>query len=445
MESYQKKEMKSSVSCWIAESASGLKYTTLLIFFTLIAFVSISLFPAPDSFSSPLASEQRERVSEIDKELTQLQDRKKSVRRQKGSEVKRIRHYANSEYARVVLDLSSIPEYSVDGNDEAGSVFRVILKNTDLLVSKQECEIEPDRGLLKCLTARRVGSGIYVNIFSKDRSRIEVFKLASPPRMVVDLFRNPGGNSSALPPTVSLPGEGLSGRRKVVVVIDPGHGGKDPGAIGPGGLKEKDVVLDISRKLIKLFEKDGRFKVQLTRSKDTFLSLEKRTAIANRAGAHIFISVHTNASRKRAARGISSFVLGRKATDKDALELAMKENGVVIGEDSKVNYIVMDLMNDRKEKESLKLAKVINDSIVRKVKSRRKGVVNLGVKRAPFYVLFGAGMPAVLVETSFITNKSEEKFLRKRWYRDYIAASIYGGITQYIDRSKTAFYGLSGQ
>ncbi|NIO17493.1 MAG: hypothetical protein GTN70_11005 [Deltaproteobacteria bacterium] len=437
--------MKSSVCCWIAENAPGAKYTTRIIFFILISFFTMCLFPVPESLSSPIASEQRERVGEIDRELVKLQNGKKSGRSKKGTEVKGIRHYTNSEYARVVFDLSSIPEYSVDGNDEAGNVFRVILKNTDLLVSSEDCEIEPDRGLLKCLTARRVGSGIYVNIFSKDRSRIEVFKLASPPRMVVDLFRNPGGSSSALPPAASLPGGDVSGKRKVVVVIDPGHGGKDPGAIGPGGLKEKDVVLDISRKLKKLFEKDGRFKVHLTRSRDNFLSLEKRTAIANRSRADIFISVHTNASRKRAARGISSFVLGRKATDKEALELAMKENGVVIGEDSKVNYIVMDLMNDRKEKESLKLAKVINDSIVQKVRSRRRGVVNLGVKKAPFYVLFGAGMPAVLVETSFITNKSEEKFLRKRWYRDYIAASIYRGITQYIDRSKTAFYGLSGQ
>lgn len=441
MEGYQKKEMKTAVADNTARNVSKLKKPIILLFFSLISVFLLNLFLAPYSYCSSIASEQRERISEIDKELGRLRKIKKSGNNAKGAKLKGIRHYANSEYARVVFDLTSIPEYSVDRDDRDGNVFRVILRDTGLLVSPANCDIEPEQGLLKCVTARRVGSGIYVSIFPKDGAKMEIFNLVGPPRMVVDLFKKPGKGPPAL--TSKRVDDGRD--RKIVVVIDPGHGGKDPGAIGRRGLKEKDVVLYISRKLKKHFEKDRRFKVHLTRNKDIFLPLVKRTAIANGVGADIFVSVHTNASRKRRARGISSFVLGKKATDKDALELAMKENGVVIGEDSKVNSILMDLMSDSKEKESLKLAKVINDNIVWKVRTKRRSVVNLGVRRAPFYVLFGAAMPAVLVESSFITNSSEERLLGENWYKDFIAVSIYRGITNYIDRSKTAFYGISAQ
>ena len=446
MERYQKKELKLSPRRGRVPEPHRAKNSHLHIVLSLVFLLMITCQLASYAFSSTLSSEQRERISEIDKELEQLRNGKLGERSSAGEvKINGIRHFANSDYARIVFDLTSVPEYSVDGDKAKGDVFRIIFKNTNLQVSPAECDIEPDSGLLKCVTARRVGSGIYVSIFSNMGAKMKVFNLSGPPRIVVDLFK---GSGEEPPGDFADPRSRANVKtqeRKIVVVIDPGHGGKDPGAMGPKGLKEKDVVLDIARQLKLHFENDGRHKVLLTRNNDVYLSLTKRTAIANGAGADLFISIHTNASKKRRARGISSFVLGKKATDREALELAMKENGVMIGEDSQVNYILRDLINYGKEKESLRLAKVINDKIVDGVRPKRKGVIDLGVKRAPFYVLFGAAMPAVLVETSFITNSSEEKLLGKSWYRKLIAHSIYTGIANYIDRSKTAFYGSSGQ
>lgn len=446
MDRYQKEELILPAVAMRTTGAVEWKRAARTIFPLCISllFLVTSLF-ATVSAASNLSIEQRERISEIDRELEQLRNGKREGTRPISAEIKGIRHYVTEDYARVVFDLTRIPEHNIDGDLVKGDVFRVIFKNTGIKIAPPGCEIEPEKGLLKCVNVREVGAGVYVNVFSNHRAKLEVFSLRGPPRLVVDLFRTSGGKKPLGREKFTGIAKFRPEERKTIVVIDPGHGGKDPGAIGPKGLKEKDVVLDISRKLKAYFEKDGRFKVHLTRSKDVYLSLEKRTAIANGTGADLFISIHTNASRKRRARGISSFVLGRKATDREALELAMRENGVMKDEDSKVKYILRDLLNNDKENGSLRLAKVINDNIVDRVRAKRRGVVDLGVKRAPFFVLFGAAMPAVLVESSFITNTYEEKLLRQSWYRDLIARSIFTGITNYIDRSKTAFYGSSGQ
>ena len=217
-------------------------------------------------------------------------------------------------------------------------------------------------------------------------------------------------------------------------MIDPGHGGKDPGAIGPSGLMEKDVVLEIGRLVREQLAADRRYDVRMTRDSDIFIPLEERTAMANQAGADLFVSLHINSSRNRRAEGISTYVLSH-ATDRESLELAARENGVPVAKLSAVKFIIDDLSTYGRKKESLRLAKSVNDSIVRNVRRRHGPVQDLGLKQAPFYVLVGARMTAVLVEASFISNRTEETRLRSRAYLETIAHSVAEAIRYYGEKN----------
>lgn len=220
-------------------------------------------------------------------------------------------------------------------------------------------------------------------------------------------------------------------RHKVRVMIDPGHGGKDPGAIGPGGLKEKDVVLAIGRMVREKLSRSGEYEVRMTRDDDTYLPLEERTAMANHGRADLFVSLHINASRNRRAEGFSTYVLSRGAGNREDLELAARENGVPVAKLTGVKFIIDDIFTGARKNESLRLAKTVNDAIVRHVSARFGGVQNLGLKQAPFYVLVGARMTAVLVESSFISNAREEARLRDPAYLERIADGVAEAVRYY--------------
>jgi N-acetylmuramoyl-L-alanine amidase len=255
-------------------------------------------------------------------------------------------------------------------------------------------------------------------------SGYRVFDLSGPPRIIVDVEGVPAkGQHAAVPDKFG----------KIVVMLDPGHGGKDPGAVGPTGLKEKDVVLTIGRMVREKLSRYRQFEVKMTRDFDVFIPLEERTAMANQGNADIFVSLHINSSSNRRARGISTYVLSR-ATDREALELAARENGVSVKKLSEVKFIIDDLSTYGRKKESLKLAKTVNDAIGRNISSRH----GLGLKQAPFYVLVGARMTAVLVETSFISNRKEEARLRRHAYLETIADSVVEAIRYYGDNGTLA-------
>jgi N-acetylmuramoyl-L-alanine amidase len=214
-------------------------------------------------------------------------------------------------------------------------------------------------------------------------------------------------------------------------MIDPGHGGKDPGAIGPTGLKEKDVVLAIARRVREKLSRTGEFDVRMTRDEDVFIPLEERTAMANKGRADIFVSLHINASRNRRAEGFSTYVLSRGASNREDLELAARENGVPVGKLQGVKFIIDDMFTGARKNESLRLAKTVNDAVVRHVSGRYRGVQSLGLKQAPFYVLVGARMTAVLVEASFISNAREESRLRDPSCLDGIADGVVEAVRYY--------------
>ena len=193
------------------------------------------------------------------------------------------------------------------------------------------------------------------------------------------------------------------------IVIDPGHGGKDPGA--PGYIKniwEKDITLILAKKLAAKLRNKLNCEVVLTRATDTYISLEERTAIANTEKADLFISLHCNASKNKQLRGFETYFLNL-ATDDQAIAVAARENATSRKNISDLESILNDLMQNAKIKESSRLALMVQNSMVSYMKTKYSQIINLGVKQAPFYVLIGARMPAILIETSFISNKTECK------------------------------------
>ncbi len=225
--------------------------------------------------------------------------------------------------------------------------------------------------------------------------------------------------------------------REWLVVIDPGHGGRDPGAIGPTGLMEKDVVLAISKKLSAILENDyGNIRTFLTRDSDRFISLQARTRAANELEADLFVSIHANGHHSPHANGYEVFVLSGEASDPSAEELATTENSVLKQyegyqqeELDGLVWILHQLRGMVHTRESESLARMMTG-----VMGKRMSIPGRGVKGAPLWVLKDAQMPAVLVETSFLSNPREEERLRDSEYREKIAGALAEAIFQYRER-----------
>jgi N-acetylmuramoyl-L-alanine amidase len=214
------------------------------------------------------------------------------------------------------------------------------------------------------------------------------------------------------------------------IVIDAGHGGRDPGASGPG-YSESVLTLDIALRVEKLLAKEPGVEVVLTRRADVYVPLQERTAIANREGADLFVSIHANASRNRNARGVESYLLNFASTS-DAAAVAARENASSTLTMSHLNDLVKQIALNSKLDESRDLAGQVQNALVRKLRSSNKGLRDLGVKQAPFVVLVGAAMPSVLVEVAFLTHREEGRLLGTGSYRQRIAESLLDGIRRYL-------------
>lgn len=218
---------------------------------------------------------------------------------------------------------------------------------------------------------------------------------------------------------------------KCAVVLDPGHGGGDTGAIGPSGFEEKTVALSIALKAAPMLEEKTRCRVFLTRTGDVFVPLEERTNMANRLGADVFLSIHANSALRKSAFGVETFFLSFDSTDEDARRLAAFENSSSVGPDGDqdrddLKDIMLDLAQTAAHHLSSTLAGHIHESAAIGAKGGDRGV-----KQAPFVVLIGALMPAALVEVGFISNSDEEKRLVSAEWQDKIASSIAEGVAKY--------------
>jgi N-acetylmuramoyl-L-alanine amidase len=214
------------------------------------------------------------------------------------------------------------------------------------------------------------------------------------------------------------------------IVLDPGHGGKDTGAIGAGGTAEKDIVLAVAKKLASKLKQDMGLEVVLTRNDDRFIPLEDRTAIANSEAADLFISLHMNASPNDEAKGLETYYLDN-TTDEASLRLAARENGTSRRNVSDLQFILSDMTQNMKLEDSITLAHRIHGSLVGGMSTKLADVKDLGVKKALFYVLVGAHMPSVLVEMFFITNKAEGRAMSQESTQNAVVDALYDGIMKY--------------
>src|SRR6202046_4088158 len=227
------------------------------------------------------------------------------------------------------------------------------------------------------------------------------------------------------------------------IVIDPGHGGHDTGTIGPHGLMEKDLCLDVALRLGKIIKQRlPGADVVFTRSDDSFIPLEERTAIANEAHADLFISIHANSSHDHEARGIETYYLNF-ATSEESLEVATRENSLSQEGLHDLQDIVKKIARNEKIEESKEFANDVQDSLAHRMQLVSQNEKNRGVKKAPFVVLIGANMPSILSEISFISNPSDEKLLRKGDQRQRVADGLYRGIAAYLDNLNSLSYGKS--
>jgi N-acetylmuramoyl-L-alanine amidase len=229
------------------------------------------------------------------------------------------------------------------------------------------------------------------------------------------------------------------------IVIDAGHGGHDTGTIGPTGLMEKDLCLDVALRLGKIIQQRlPGAEIVYTRSDDTFIPLEERTNLANQAKADLFISIHANSSQDHAARGVETYYLNLKGSA-EAMEVAARENASSDQGVHDLEDLVKKIARNEKIDESKEFAEDIQDSLAKRMQKASKTVKNRGVRKAPFVVLIGADMPSILTEISFLSNPADEKLLKQPEYRQRVAEGLYQGVASYLQSLNSMTLNLPGK
>ncbi|HWP93406.1 MAG TPA: N-acetylmuramoyl-L-alanine amidase [Thermodesulfobacteriota bacterium] len=377
--------------------------------------------------------------------------------------ISEIRHWSTENYTRVVIHVDKempFKPYFLKADPEMGKPPRLFVDIEGTKVDRN-LRLEPiEKGLLEDIKfARNTPDQVRVVLYIKNFDEYRVFSLHDPFRIVMDIYGEKskddlyvreksasGSRTPSTPPRIDYSDvsslRGALGLKVRTIVIDPGHGGHDSGAVGPSGLKEKDVNLDIAKELKRKIEQDGKnfgvTRVVLTRSDDRFIPLEERTGIARREKADLFVSIHCNAAKNNHAYGIETYILSF-TKDPEALAVAARENSTTRKSLSDLEDIVKKYLLSSKIDESNRLATHVQSSVINRVSQRYDLVNNKGVKKAPFIVLIGADIPSILVETSFITNPREEKRLKDDRYISDIVDGIFAGIKKYSNEVETAF------
>jgi N-acetylmuramoyl-L-alanine amidase len=353
-----------------------------------------------------------------------------------------IRHWAYPDYTRVVIDLNRPASFKVDQSSSTSLTIRLSDAVLGDLFKKNRSISVRDSPLKQIEAKQKEQNTVDVVLTFKQMGAHKVIPLSDPDRVVIDVSNSKQESMTARPKeeaaqpdlTALLPPPPSFAIR--TIVIDPGHGGKDPGAIGVNGLEEKEVVLDVSLRLRNLIEKKLKKKVIMTREEDVFIPLDERTLLANAKKADLFISVHANSSPKRNTQGVEIYFLGR-ATDERAIEVAARENATSEKAARDFQEVILnDLERDFNINESLEFAHLTENAFVEQLISKYP-TTSLGVKRAPFYVLANTNMPAILAEISFLTHPTEAKRLRSSQYRQKIAEALFKGIERYLDSTKS--------
>jgi N-acetylmuramoyl-L-alanine amidase len=363
-------------------------------------------------------------------------------------EVYNLRSYTHPTHTRVVVDIGKLREFSSAELKDPDRIYVDIYQArlNPILLGKTyvaRCDyIKEVRIAQKNATTVRV-------VAELDLAKVEryqVFPLFDPFRIVIDIFPKETAAPPTTPPGQQTPAEkpaklpeptadGYSMARQLGlgiqrVVLDPGHGGEDPGAIGKKGQKEKDVVLAVATELRTLLAAKG-LEVIMTRESDIFIPLENRPVIANQQKADLFISIHANANRNRKRRGVQTFYLNF-SPDPQVNEIAALENATSTKRIGEMQDTLKKIVQNSKILESRDLAYKIHGNLVKLLSQHYSAVESLGVRGGPFWVLIGGEMPSVLVEISHLSNAQEEERLKSPSYRKQVALGIYEGILEYM-------------
>ncbi len=368
-----------------------------------------------------------------------------------GARLTQVRYWSSDDYTRVVLDVDSEVAYShrlLNPDPDLGTPHRLLIDlQGTVLGPEAPGQLHVADGILR--QVRTGQNQPQVSRVVLDIQRLEdfrVFTLEGPFRIVVDISgakskvlagaqpSAPAGQSH--PQISSRPGDVAGslieqlGLTVSTIMIDPGHGGKDPGAVAHG-FKEKDINLRMSKILGRMLEEKG-FRVLYTRTKDVFIPLEERTAMANAQKADLFLSVHANAHPNPNMKGFEIYSLNL-ARNQDAVRVAARENAVSSKKISDLQLILTDLMLNSKITESRELATKIHGNTINGMRRTHPSLADRGVREAPFYVLMGAKMPAVLIEMGYLTNREEARLLNTDAYLRTLATNLLQGVLAYRD------------
>jgi N-acetylmuramoyl-L-alanine amidase len=336
--------------------------------------------------------------------------------------IQKIEQWGGSDAARIVVHLDRSARFRVgdEGSSQTnqqGAQTYIDLDGVELGGSRRE---RPLNGIVSRITVEPTSTGSRVKLDLAGPAYRRVFHLLEPYRVVIDIAKQP-------------PGSGTKGGARTIdrIAIDPGHGGNDPGAQGPSGLKEKEVTLAVAHKLAPILSKQG-IQVALTRDDDRYVTLEERTARANQFNADLFISIHCNAAENKTRRGVETYVLDTTTSDM-AGKVAARENATSTAASNEVAQLLASMRLADQASRSTRFAELLQRAAVASLSSSSnyRDVQDGGLHRAAFYVLVGARMPAVLFETSYISNGVEEERLGSADYQQRLADGIANAVKAY--------------
>jgi len=358
--------------------------------------------------------------------------------------VSEVQTWSNADYTRVAVYLSQpvgFEKQELPADRDHPRRLALDLRPA-LLDGQGSLRAVGDSLLHRVRVAQHGPDTVRVVLDLKGQDAYQVFTLGDPPRLIVDLGVREAQREAiarAVPRAAPEDEEAESGRRPIRrIIVDAGHGGHDTGAIGPRGVREKDVTLAMARRLAEKLRSQG-FEVKLTRTDDRYLKLEERTAMANMARGDLFVSLHTNANPRRDRSGVETYFLN-VTDDRYARRLAARENGSLNLEEAPrdVQRILTDLDSKASAGASRTLARLVQKEITSRTRQSQGAVRDRGVKNALFYVLLGARMPAVLVETAFISNRAEEQRLASPAYQQLVADGVARAVVEFAGQNRLA-------
>ena len=359
-------------------------------------------------------------------------------------DVGEVRTWSYPNYTRVVVELTRSVEVDPEGvvrlpaDRKADRPERLYLDLEGIWVGKKYADgVKVGDGLLRGV---RMGQNTLTRsrlVIDLDRyQRHRMFTLSGPDRVVVDVY-GARGERARMTAGRRQRDESVDGQRRLsmdtrplnTVVLDPGHGGRDPGAIGRGGLREKDVNLKLAKLLARRLRARS-FNVVMTRTDDRYVDLEERTVIAESSGGDLFVSLHANAAHRKSLRGIEIYHLDR-SYERHSLQVAARESGIPKSQVDGLQRALADLRVSEAGIHSRHLAEYVHRDVTKGLRTTYPSLPDLGVKKGPFYVLFMSSMPSILIESGFVTNKYDAKLLRSERFLDTLAMQIAKGLGHY--------------